>query len=140
VCTSLRSTYNVRQFTDIGNLIGPVGLLCAYSAKLRGAIRVYSVDHVPERLARAKSIGAIPINFAHGDPVEQILKLEPNGVDRSCDCCGFECITAEGENVENLIITQAIDVTRFGGGIGLIGVYTSNDLGMSCVSSSENVD
>lgn len=89
---------------------------------------MYSVDHVPERLARAKSVGAIPINFTHGDPVEQILKLEPNGVDRSCDCCGFECINAEGDNVENLIITQAVEVTRSGGGIGLIGVYTSNDL------------
>ena len=105
--------------------------MCAYSAKLRGATRVYSIDHVPERLARAKSVGAIPINFAHGDPVEQILKLEPNGVDRSCDCCGFECINAEGENVENLIITQAVALTRAGGGIGLIGVYTSNDLGKS---------
>ena len=106
-----------------------MGLLCAYSAKLRGAVRVYSVDHVPERLARAKSIGAIPINFAHGDPVAQILKFEPNGVDRTCDCVGFECINADGDNVENLLITQAINVTRSGGGIGLIGVYTTTDIG-----------
>jgi threonine dehydrogenase-like Zn-dependent dehydrogenase len=112
---------------------GPVGLLAAYSAIIRGAIRVYVVDHVPERLARAKSIGAIPINFSHGDPVKQILKLEPNGVDRSCDLCGFECIDAEGNNVENLIITQMIAVTRNGGGIGLTGVYTSKDLGPSCI-------
>ncbi|KAH8804410.1 putative S-glutathione dehydrogenase [Xylogone sp. PMI_703] len=102
---------------------GPVGLLCAFSAKLRGALRVYSVDRIPERLARAKSIGAIPINFAHGDPVAQILALEPNGVDRTCDCVGFECVNSEGKNIENLIITQAINVTRVGGGIGLIGPY-----------------
>jgi threonine dehydrogenase-like Zn-dependent dehydrogenase len=103
--------------------------LCAYSAILRGATRVYSVDHVPERLARAKSIGAIPINFGHSDPVAHILALEPNGVDRTCDCVGFECINAEGENVENLLVTQAINVTRAGGGIGLIGVYPPVDIG-----------
>jgi threonine dehydrogenase-like Zn-dependent dehydrogenase len=117
--------------------LGPVGLLCAYSAILRGAIRVYSIDHVPERLARAKSIGAIPINFAHGDPVAQILKLEPNGVDRSCDCCGFECINADGENVENIIITQAIKITRAYGGIGLVGEYIPHDIG-KFVSISRN--
>ena len=33
---------------------GPVGLLCTYSAKLRGASKVYSIDHVPARLAKVK--------------------------------------------------------------------------------------
>lgn len=61
--------------------------------------------------------------------MDQILELEPNGVERTCDCVGFECINAKGENVENLLITQAIKVTGTGGGIGLIGVYTSNDNG-----------
>ena len=103
-------------------------MLCAYSAiQFRGAIRVYSVDNVPERLAKAKSIGAIPINFSHGDPVAQILKYEPNGVDRSCDCVGFECVDANGKNVENLVLTQAVNVTRTGGGLGIIGVYIPAD-------------
>ncbi|RFU34661.1 hypothetical protein B7463_g1593, partial [Scytalidium lignicola] len=118
---------------------GPVGLLCAYSAILRGAIRVYVVDHVPERLARAKSIGAIPINFAHGDPVAQITKLEPDGVDRTCDCCGFECIDAEGENVENIIISQAVQVTKSGGGIGLTGVYPPHDIGATTKATSKGI-
>ncbi|KZL80618.1 alcohol dehydrogenase -like domain-containing protein, partial [Colletotrichum incanum] len=48
---------------------GPVGLLSAYSAILRGASKVYVVDHVEERLELAASIGAIPINFAKSDPV-----------------------------------------------------------------------
>lgn len=101
-----------------------MGLLCAYSAlKFRGAIRVYSVDNVPERLEKAKNIGAIPINFSHGDPVAQIMKFEPKGVDRSCDCVGFECIDAKGKNVEAIVLTQAVRVTRTGGGIGVIGVY-----------------
>jgi threonine dehydrogenase-like Zn-dependent dehydrogenase len=111
-------------------------LLCAYSAIIRGAIRVYSVDQVPERLAKAKSIGAIPINFKDSDPVAQILKLEPNGVDRACDCVGFECVDGNGKNVENLIITQAIDVTRPLGGIGFIGVYITEDQSKSILSLS----
>ena len=105
-------------------------MLCAYSAFIRGAVKVYSVDNVPERLAKAKSIGAIPINFNDGPADAQILKLEPNGVDRSCDCIGFECINEKGENIENLVITQAVNVTRNYGGIGLIGVYILRDIGM----------
>ena len=51
---------------------GPVGLMAAYSALLRGASKVFVVDRVPERLEKAEEIGAIPIDFAEGDPVEQI--------------------------------------------------------------------
>jgi threonine dehydrogenase-like Zn-dependent dehydrogenase len=108
---------------------GPVGLLCAYSAFLRGASKVYSVDRVPERLAKAKSIGAIPIDFSEGDPVAQIMKHEPEGVDRACDCIGYECVNAEGVNEGNLVLTQAIHVVRTGGGIGVIGVYVPEDAG-----------
>ncbi|KAK0101788.1 hypothetical protein ONS95_006938 [Cadophora gregata] len=106
---------------------GPVGLLAAYSAFLRGASKVYSVDRVPERLAKAKSIGAIPIDFSKSDPVAQILKHEPAGVDRACDCIGYECVDAKGKNVGNLVLTQAIQVTRVAGGIGVIGVYSPSD-------------
>ncbi|KAH0428274.1 alcohol dehydrogenase [Colletotrichum camelliae] len=82
---------------------GPVGLLAAYSAVLRGASKVYVVDHVQARLDRAASIGAIPINFATSDPVAQILASEPNGVTRSVDCM--------------------VNLTHVGGGIGQVGVY-----------------
>jgi threonine dehydrogenase-like Zn-dependent dehydrogenase len=62
------------------NSPGPVGLLCAYSAFLRGASKVYSVDRVPQRLAKAKSIGAIPIDFSKGDPVTQIMIASDSNV------------------------------------------------------------
>lgn len=48
--------------------------MAAYSAVLRGASEVYVVDRVPERLAKAKEIGCIPIDFSKGDPAEQIKK------------------------------------------------------------------
>ncbi|PVH71555.1 GroES-like protein [Cadophora sp. DSE1049] len=104
---------------------GAVGLLAAYSAVLRGASRIYVVDHVPERLERAASIGAIPINFFDSDPVAQILTLEPEGVTRSVDAVGFEAINANGEHQGDLIWQQTVAVTRAGGGIGIAGAYTA---------------
>lgn len=110
-------------------ITGPVGLLCAYSAILRGASKVYSIDHVPMRLEKARSIGAIPIDFTKGDPVAQITKFEPRGVDRACDCVGFECIDAKGKNVVNEVLTNCINITKPFGGIGVIGVYSPQDPG-----------
>ncbi|KAB5528003.1 putative alcohol dehydrogenase, partial [Coniochaeta sp. 2T2.1] len=102
---------------------GPVGLLCAYSAILRGASRVYSVDHVPARLEKAKSIGAIPINLTKGKPADQILKLNPTGTTRVCDCVGYECVNEKLKPDQSFVINQAVQVASTGGGIGVIGVY-----------------
>ncbi|KAL8827587.1 MAG: hypothetical protein Q9170_006962, partial [Blastenia crenularia] len=63
---------------------GPVGLMAAYSAHLRGAARVFVVDRVPERLdAVGKIPGAVAVDFSRGDPVDVILELMGGeGVDR----------------------------------------------------------
>jgi threonine dehydrogenase-like Zn-dependent dehydrogenase len=105
---------------------GPVGLLCAYSALFRGASRVYVVDHVKNRLAKAREIGAIPIDFTKGNAAKQILKFEKLGVNRSCDCCGYECVNDRLEPQENVIINGMIDVTIAGGGLGVAGVYMAD--------------
>jgi threonine dehydrogenase-like Zn-dependent dehydrogenase len=102
---------------------GPVGLLAAYSAILRGASRVYSVDSVEERLEVAVSIGAIPINFTKGEPSTQILALEPDGVQRTVDCVGEEGMNEKLKPDQSFVITQAVKCTSIGGGIGVIGVY-----------------
>jgi threonine dehydrogenase-like Zn-dependent dehydrogenase len=106
-----------------------VVLLCTYSAVLRGATRVYIIEPCPGRTCQNKSIRAIPINFTHGDPVAQILKFKAYGIDRARHCVGFECVNAGGKDIEILIITQAIKVTKAGGRIGLIGLYVSQNLG-----------
>lgn len=106
---------------------GPVGLLAAYTALFRGASRVYVVDYVKERLEKANEIGAIPINFTKGNAAKQILKLEPEGVDRSCECCGIECLNERLEPQENAIINDMVDVTTSGGGLGIVGVYLAQD-------------
>jgi threonine dehydrogenase-like Zn-dependent dehydrogenase len=104
---------------------GPVGLLAAYSAILRGASRVYSVDHVTDRLARAASIGAIPIDFTASDPVAQILEYEPNGVMRLVDCVGLEALDATLEHDETIILRNMIALAHQGGGIGQVGVFSA---------------
>jgi threonine dehydrogenase-like Zn-dependent dehydrogenase len=108
---------------------GPVGLLCAYSAILRGATRVYSVDKVPARLKKAKSIGAIPINFSEVDPVATILAREPDGVDRVCECVGYESVDSNGKNVKYITLNWAVALARNYGGIGAIGAIVPTDLG-----------
>ena len=104
---------------------GPVGLLAAYSALLRGASKVYSIDHVPSRLKLAKSIGAIPIDLKAGDPADQIIALEPQaqGVKRTADCVGFECVNTHLEPQPDFVINNAIKLTTQNGGISITGVY-----------------
>ncbi|PSN60794.1 alcohol dehydrogenase [Corynespora cassiicola Philippines] len=106
---------------------GPVGLLAAYSAKLRGASKVYSIDHVQARLDLAESIGAVPVNFNLTDPVEQILALEPNGVTRSVDCVGYEAVNAQGEIELGIVLRNMMNITSDYGGIGVVGVYLGEE-------------
>ena len=103
---------------------GSVGLLAAYSAILRGASRVYSIDQVQSRLDLATSIGAIPINFAESDPVEQILAQEPGGVMRSVEAVGYEAENATGQIDSSITLRQALNVTALRGGIGIVGLFS----------------
>ncbi|TIA32143.1 GroES-like protein [Aureobasidium pullulans] len=108
---------------------GPVGLLGIYSAFLRGARAVYAVDHVASRLAMAASLGAIPINFADVDPVQEILRYEPDGVRRSVDYIGFEAVNDSLQPQENVVIRNMIAVTGSRGGLGGVGIFSSGQNG-----------
>ena len=70
--TELAGVYPTSTVAIFG--AGAVGLLAAYSALLRAAAEVYVVDMIPERLEKVGEIGAVPINFLEGDPVEQIME------------------------------------------------------------------
>ena len=112
---------------------GPVGLMAAYSAYLRGASRIYVVDKVSERLTAAKKIpGATAVDFGASDPVQTII--DENGgkmVDRSVDAVGYQAVGSgkgEGE-VPNVVLEQCIKVTRATGGIGVPGLYVPSDPG-----------
>ncbi len=80
---------------------GAVGLLAAYSALLRGASAVFVVDAVDARMDMAGQLGATPVDFRNGDPVEQIQDLRKraglppgdeqlHGVDCAIDAIGFQ--------------------------------------------------
>ena len=114
---------------------GPVGLMSAYSAHLRGASRVFVVDRVPERLAAARQIPqCTPVDFSKEDAVAYIIK--ENGdkmVDRSVDAVGYQATGGKGKDeakeVPNVVLEQCIAVTRPTGGIGVPGLYVPSDPG-----------
>lgn len=109
---------------------GPVGLMAAYSAILRGASSVYVVDRVPERLAKAKEIGATPIDFSKSDAVEQIEKLNGGLVDRAVDAVGYQAVGTTGDKEEpNIVLSNLIKVVRPTGGLGIPGLYVPADPG-----------
>lgn len=101
--------------------------MATYSAILRGASRVYTVDHVEERLGLAESIGAVPVNFMESDPVEQIMSLEGDGrgVRRGVEAVGYEAINATGAEDSEVTLRNLIRVTAAHGGIGVVGLFGS---------------
>lgn len=64
------------------------------------------------------------------------MKHEPEGVDRACDCIGYENVDAHGKEGGSQVLTQAIHLVRQGGGIGVIGVYLPTDLRKSFILPS----
>ena len=116
---------------------GPVGLMAAYSAVLRGAAEVYSVDHVQERLDKAESIGAIPINYDEADPVEQIKERRGGqGTDKGIDAVGYQATSAgssavggEQDEVPNIVLNQLIEAVNPTGALGIPGLYVPSDPG-----------
>ncbi|KDR69877.1 hypothetical protein GALMADRAFT_255730 [Galerina marginata CBS 339.88] len=109
---------------------GPVGLMAAYSAVLRGASQVYVVDRVPERLAKAKEIGCVPIDFSKEDAVQQILNLNGKEVDRGVDAVGYQATTGDGKTeLPNAVLEALIRVVRPTGGLGIPGLYVPSDPG-----------
>lgn len=109
---------------------GPVGLMAAYSATLRGASNIYVVDQVPERLVAAKKIGCIPIDFSKGDAVEQIIKRNGDMVDRAVDAVGYQASDSGGKKeAPSAVLEACIKVTRPTGGLGIPGLYVPSDPG-----------
>lgn len=108
---------------------GPVGAMAAYSALLRGAGDVYVVDRVPERLNKAKDIGAIPIDFSKGDPVQQIRDMRHgDGVDKGIDAVGYQAV-AQGKEAPSTVLDSLIMLVNPTGQLGIPGLYVPSDPG-----------
>jgi threonine dehydrogenase-like Zn-dependent dehydrogenase len=109
---------------------GPVGLMAAYSALLKGAGRVWVVDHQPDRLRKAEEIGAIPINTAEQKPAEVVKEATLGlGADNGCECVGYQAHDPEGHEDASLTLNGLIDSVRFTGDIGVVGVFLPQDPG-----------
>ncbi|WP_226506957.1 MULTISPECIES: glutathione-independent formaldehyde dehydrogenase [Pseudomonas] len=109
---------------------GPVGLMAAHSAMIKGASQVFVVDSHPDRLALAAKLGATPINAVEKEAVEQILNLtEGKGTDRGCECVGYQCCDKHGHEANHLTMNNLVASTKPTGGIGVVGVFVPQDPG-----------
>lgn len=107
---------------------GPVGLMAACSAMLRGASRVMVVDTHADRLKLAEKMGAIPIDDTEETGVEQVLELtDGKGADRGCECVGFQCFNCAGHEVPNLTMNNLVSAVRATGRIGVVGLFLPKD-------------
>jgi glutathione-independent formaldehyde dehydrogenase len=112
---------------------GPVGLACAEACRLLGAAVVIVGDLNPERLAQARSFGCETVDLTQkaqlGEQIEQILGVPE--VDCAVDCVGFEARAhgEAGQEAPATVLNSCMTVTRAGGGIGIPGLYVTEDPG-----------
>lgn len=113
---------------------GPVGLAAAASAQLLGAAVVMIGDVNQERLKHAKSVGFEPIDLTKSDRLEDLIDAvvgEPE-VDASIDAVGFEA-HGHGKQARSeapaTVLNSLMAITRPAGGIGIPGLYVTEDPG-----------
>ena len=108
---------------------------------------MYVVDRAPDRLKRAETIGAVPVDFTEGDPVEQIndlraanrsraQALRPGeekmaGVNCVIDAVGYQAVSQKNPDREDPMqtIRQISELINPTGSVGPIGVYFDEDPG-----------
>jgi glutathione-independent formaldehyde dehydrogenase len=117
---------------------GPVGLMAAHSALLRGAAQVFIVDKEPDRLALAERIGVSSINFSEVDPTDALMEATDGfGVDCGIECVGFQAHDPVGEEHPELVLDNLVQAVRATGNIGVVGVYVPEDLGAQTENAQE---
>jgi glutathione-independent formaldehyde dehydrogenase len=88
------------------------------------------VDRVPSRLQLAESIGAIPIDFGKGDPVEQIRdQTGGDGTDCGVDAVGYQGTGPSGQEQPAGVLNSLVEIVRATGRIGVVGLYVPHDPG-----------
>jgi threonine dehydrogenase-like Zn-dependent dehydrogenase len=109
---------------------GPVGLMAALSAEIKGAAKVMVVDRHPDRLRLAEQIGAIPIDDSKGSPVDQVMEqTDGRGADRGSECVGYQAHDPQGHEDNAATLNDLVASVRFAGGIGTVGVFVPADPG-----------
>ena len=92
---------------------GPTGLCAALSARAMGAATVVAVDHHPERLEAARTVGALAVDRDSEDAAARVQELtEGRGADVAVEATG----TAEG-------VTAALELVRPWGTLVTLGIF-----------------
>jgi threonine dehydrogenase-like Zn-dependent dehydrogenase len=118
---------------------GPVGQFAISSAFMLGAARVIAIDRIPERLAMARSVGAITVDYSQ-DEVSVLTALKDLtggiGPDACIDAVGLEAHMGDAQGLYDSVkvalmletdrsgvLRQAIQAVRKGGTLSIPGVY-----------------
>ena len=109
---------------------GPVGLMAAYSAVIKGASQVMVVDTHKDRLQLAEKLGAVAVDNSDGNAVERVMELtKGQRADRGCECVGYQCCDHHGREVPNLTMNSLVETVKATGSIGVVGVFIPKDPG-----------
>jgi len=105
---------NLRAGDSVAVLgLGPVGLCAVQAAIAGGAVQVFAVDSVQERLDMAASFGAIPLHFEEQDPKKAVRAATDGlGVDIVVDAVG-----------DPGPLALAVSLARDAGTVSGIGAY-----------------
>ena len=107
---------------------GPVGLMAAHSAAIKGAGKIMVVDNHKDRLALAESFGAIAIDFSKAPAVDQVMELtNGKGADKGCECVGYQCCDKHGKEHSNATMNELVQAVKATGKIGVVGVFVQKD-------------
>lgn len=91
---------------------GPIGLLVIEALKASGASEIYAVELSEERRNKAEELGAIGINPAEKEAVQEIIQLTNGGVDVAYEVTGVP-----------VVLNQAIQSTAIGGQIMIVSIF-----------------
>lgn len=117
---------------------GPVGLMAAHSAWLRGASQVFVVDFEADRLALAEQFGATAVDLSKVDVEQTILDATDGfGVDCGVEAVGYQAHDHTGQEHPAMVMDELVKVVRATGGIGVVGVYEPEDPGAATDSAKE---
>jgi threonine dehydrogenase-like Zn-dependent dehydrogenase len=114
--------------------LGPIGICCAYWAKLMGASRVFCIDNVPFRLKLAEELGCETINFDEKKPVDTLQEICPGGIDKAIDCAAFRYTKGMLHTVERVVgletdssevVNECVTIVKKFGYVVLIADYAA---------------
>jgi glutathione-independent formaldehyde dehydrogenase len=107
---------------------GPVGLMAALSARVKGAEQIMLVDRHPDRLRLAEEIGAIAIDDSKGGVIDAVMEhTRGEGAARGVEAVGWQAHDPQGHEVPSSTMNELVATVRAGGKIGVVGVFVPED-------------